>query len=180
MGSELRGPPKGVPRTYNYIGLYAYYPMQAPTNSKGVLGTYSTPGPYEQQGGDGDLFYPQVPMNNKGVLGTYSTLGPHKQQGAAWDLFYPGSPQTARGCWGPILPWVPTNSSGVEPIILEVWGGGGMPGHALLPIIGYRRDLGPYIGLQVLGRDYMKIGGNTVWYPPQDFLHIGLYITELI
>ena len=27
-------------------------------NSKGVLGTYSIPGLYEQQGGAGDLFYP--------------------------------------------------------------------------------------------------------------------------
>ena len=28
-------------------------------NSKGVVGTYSIPGLYEQQGGAGDLFYPR-------------------------------------------------------------------------------------------------------------------------
>ena len=30
------------------------------------------------------------------------------------DLFYPGSPGIARGCWGPIPPWVPRNSKGVQ------------------------------------------------------------------
>ena len=32
-----------------------------PMNIKGVLGTYSTPGPHEHQGGAGDLFYPRSP-----------------------------------------------------------------------------------------------------------------------
>ena len=80
--------------------------MSPITNSKGVLGTYSTPGPYKQQGGAGDLFYPgslqtarvcwgpilpRVLTNSKGVLGTYSIPGPHGKQGGAGDLFYPGS-----------------------------------------------------------------------------------------
>ena len=64
------------------------------TKSKGVLGTYSTPGLYKQQGGAGDLFYTgsiqtvrgcwgpilhRVCTNSKGVLGTYSTPGLYKQ-----------------------------------------------------------------------------------------------------
>ena len=48
-----------------------------------------------------------------GVPGIYSTPGHYKQQGGARDLFYPTAPQTTRGCWGPILPWVLTNSKGV-------------------------------------------------------------------
>ena len=73
-----------------------------PTNSKGVLGTYSTPGPHKQQGDAGDLFYPGSPQiargfwgpilprvpNSKEMLGTYSTPGP-QQQG---NLLYPESP----------------------------------------------------------------------------------------
>ena len=46
--------------------------------------------------GAGDLFYPGS-----------------KQQGGARVLFYPTVPQKTRGCWGPILPWVLTNSKGV-------------------------------------------------------------------
>ena len=49
-------------------------------NSKGVLGTYSTLGPYEQQGGAGDLFYPG-PYEQQGCAGvcwTYSTPDPRR------------------------------------------------------------------------------------------------------
>ena len=39
---------------------------RVPRNSKGVLGTCSTPGPHGQQGGAGDLLYPRSPRTARG------------------------------------------------------------------------------------------------------------------
>ena len=87
---------------------------RVPTNSKGVLGAYSTPGPDEQQVGARGLFYPGPPetvsgcwgpilhwlskKNKRWCSGAYCTQGPYEQQG---------------GCWGPIL-WYPRVLCGQE------------------------------------------------------------------
>ena len=82
-------------RVANYDHLHGEnIPIEVlPTKSKGVLGTYSTPHPDQEQGGARDLFYPispptargcwrpillHIPTNSKGVLETYSTVHSHR------------------------------------------------------------------------------------------------------
>ena len=60
-------------------------------NSKGVLGTYSTRGLQEQQGGAGDLSYPGSP-GTEGAGDLFYPGSPGTE--GAGDLFYPGSPGT--------------------------------------------------------------------------------------